>query len=173
MQRINSPEDGLELKFDVDAHYTDEIMQRWDTIIDTIFRECRYDRYDISVFSKATFDVSVNGHAKKTFGEGYRAFVNVIMILALQEYLETYGKYKSDIIVLDSPILTLKERVSVKASEGMQASLFKYLIAHQENRQTIVVENDPPKIDYTGVNMIHFTQEDDGKSRYGLLKGVK
>ena len=38
---------------------------------------------------------------------------------------------------------------------------------------TIVVENDPPKIDYTGVNMIHFTQEDDGKSRYGLLKGVK
>lgn len=166
-------EDGLELKFDVDAHYTDEIMQRWDTIIDTIFRECHYDRYDISVFSKATFDVSVNGHAKKTFGEGYRAFVNVIMILTLQEYLEKYGKYKSDIIVLDSPILTLKERVSVKASEGMQASLFKYLIGHQENRQTIVVENDPPKIDYTGVNMIHFTQEDDGKSRYGLLKGVK
>ncbi len=166
-------EDGLDLKFDVDAHYTDEIMERWDTIIDGLFRECRYDRYDISVFSKSSFDVSVNGHAKKTFGEGYRAFVNVIMVLALQEYLEKYGKYSSDIIVLDSPILTLKERVSVKASEGMQASLFKYLVGHQSGHQTIVVENDPPQIDYTGVNMIQFTQEDDGKSRYGLLKGVK
>ena len=93
-------------------------------------------------------------------------------VLALQNYLEQYGKYKSDIIVLDSPILTLKERVSVKASEGMQASLFKYLIGHQSGYQTIVSENDPPKIDYTGVNMIHFTQEEDG-SRYGLLKGVK
>ena len=165
-------EDGLELKFDVDAHYTDEIMERWDKIIDNLFRECHYDKFDISVFSKSAFDVSVNGHPKKTFGEGYRAFVNVIMILSLQNYLEQYGKYKSDIIVLDSPILTLKERVSVKASDGMQASLFKYLVSHQSGHQTIVIENELPKIDYTGVNMIHFTQEEDG-SRYGLLKGVK
>ena len=152
-------EDGLELKFDVDAHYTDEIMERWDKIIDNLFRECHYDKFDISVFSKSAFDVSVNGHPKKTFGEGYRAFVNVIMILSLQNYLEQYGKYKSDIIVLDSPILTLKERVSVKASDGMQASLFKYLVSHQSGHQTIVIENELPKIDYTGVNMIHFTQE--------------
>ena len=153
-------EDGLELKFDVDAHYTDEIMERWDKIIDNLFRECHYDKFDISVFSKSAFDVSVNGHPKKTFGEGYRAFVNVIMILSLQNYLEQYGKYKSDIIVLDSPILTLKERVSVKASDGMQASLFKYLVSHQSGHQTIVIENELPKIDYTGVNMIHFTQEE-------------
>ena len=135
-------EDGLELKFDVDAHYTDEIMERWDKIIDNLFRECHYDKFDISVFSKSAFDVSVNGHPKKTFGEGYRAFVNVIMILSLQNYLEQYGKYKSDIIVLDSPILTLKERVSVKASDGMQASLFKYLVSHQSGHQTIVIENE-------------------------------
>ena len=77
-------EDGLELKFDVDAHYTDDIMKRWDTIMDTLFRECRYDRYDIAVFSKNTFDVTVNGHAKKTFGEGYRAFVNVLIVLTLR-----------------------------------------------------------------------------------------
>ena len=166
-------EDVVELKFDVDSHYTDEIMKKWGDIIDVIFKECHYDKYDISVLSKESFDVSVNGHAKKTFGEGYRAFVNVIMVLALQEYLEKNGTYSSNILVLDSPILTLKERVSVKASEGMQASLFKYLIAHQTGHQTVVVENDPPQIDYTGVNMIHFTQEDDGVSRYGLLKGVK
>lgn len=166
-------QDELEVKFDVDAKYTDDMMKNWDTIIDTLFKECRYDKYDISVFSKNTFDVSVNGHSKKTFGEGYRAFVNVLMVLSLQEYLEQYGTYRSNILVLDSPILTLKERVSVKASEGMQASLFKYLISHQDSHQTIVVENDPPQIDYTGVNMIHFTQEEDGVSRYGLLKGVK
>lgn len=166
-------EGELEQKFDVDAHYTPEIIDRWETLIDTAFHECRYDKYDMSNFEKDSFDVRINGHSKNTFGEGYRAFVNVVMVLALQEYLEKYGSYYSNIIVLDSPILTLKERVTVKASEGMQASLFRYMINHQGNHQTIVVENDPPQIDYTGVKMIPFTREDDGKSRYGLLKGVK
>ena len=165
-------EDGEELKFDVDSHFKAEILEKWDSIMNETFRECRYDKFDFSVFSLDTFDVNINGHFKRTFGEGYKAFVNVVMVLALQEYLEKYGKYHSNIVVLDSPILTLKERVTVKASEGMQASLFKYLIAHQETHQTIVVENDPPQIDYTGVNMIHFTQEEDG-SRYGFLKGIK
>ena len=159
--------------FDFDAHFTEEIMERWETIIDSMLRECRYDRYDVSVFNKGTFDLEINGHPKSTFGEGYCAFVNVIMVMALQEYLEKHGTYRSGVLVLDSPILTLKERVSIKASDSMQASLFKYLINHKGSHQTIVVENEPPKIDYTGVNMIHFTQEDDGVSRYGLLHGVR
>lgn len=165
--------DGIKEVFDFDAHFTEEIMERWETIIDSMLRECRYDRYDVSVFNKGTFDLEINGHPKSTFGEGYCAFVNVIMVMALQEYLEKHGTYRSGVLVLDSPILTLKERVSIKASDSMQASLFKYLINHKGSHQTIVVENEPPKIDYTGVNMIHFTQEDDGVSRYGLLHGVR
>lgn len=38
-------EDGLEVKFDVDAKYTDDMMKNWDTIIDTFFKECCYDKY--------------------------------------------------------------------------------------------------------------------------------
>lgn len=48
-------------------------------------------------------------------------FVNVIMVMVLQEYLEQHSTYKSNILVLDSPILTLKDRVLIKASEGIQA----------------------------------------------------
>ncbi len=166
-------DEGVDTKFDVDAHYTEDIIAQWEAILNNLFKKCRYDRFDISIFRKNSFDVEINGHPKNTFGEGYRAFVNVIMIVALQEYLKKYGKFSSDILVFDSPILTLKERDSIKASEGMQASLFQYFIDHQEGYQTIVIENQPPKIDYTGVNMIHFTQEEDGKSRYGLLKGIK
>lgn len=166
-------EDGLEETFDFDEHFTAEILDMLNRIIEGLLIECCYDKYGSSSFSMGSFDVSVNDHSKKTFGAGYRAFVNSILILALQGYLKRYGNYSSDVIVLDSPILSLKEQDSVKASAGMQAGLFRYLAAHQAEQQTIVVENQLPEIDYTGVNMIPFTREDDGKSRYGFLKGVK
>lgn len=160
-------------KFDVEAHFTSDILEKWEGLMNDLLRECRYDKFDTADFSLNSFDVSINGHPKDTFGEGYCAFVNVVMILALQKYLQECGTYHPGVLVFDSPILSLKERISIKASEGMQASLFRYMVNHQDKYQTIVIENEPPHIDYSSINTIHFTQEDDGQSRYGLLKGVK
>ena len=167
-----APEEKESQKFDPDTQFTTEVISSWEKILDSLLRECHYDKYDLVSFSLKSFDAVINGRAKKTFGQGYCAFVNVLIVLMLQQYLEQNGAYHSDVLVFDSPILSLKERVTVKASEGMQASLFKYLVAHQSGHQTIVIENEPPKIDYTGVNMIEFTQEENG-TRYGFLKGVK
>jgi len=171
LERIEE-DDKTQSTFDVDAHYTSEMMSRWRDIMDSILKECNYDRYDKCWFDKSKFDVVINGHEKNTFGEGYRAFVNVVMILALQQYLNEYGTYHPDVLVFDSPILSLKERKE-RASEGMQASLFRYFVSNKNVNQTIVVENDLPDIDYSGANMIHFTQDEDGDGRYGFLSGVK
>ena len=54
----------------------------------------------------------------------------------------------------------------------MRSGLFKYMISHEENRQTIILENEIPNIDYSGVHMIHFTKKE-GDEMYGLIKGYR
>ena len=50
----------------------------------------------------------------------------------------------------------------------MKVGLFNYLVANQSNRQTIVIENEIPDIDYRDVNLIKFTK-DENNGRYGLI----
>lgn len=73
--------------------------------------------------------------------------------------------------MLDSPILSLKEKEAKKPSETMRSALFENIVDNQKGIQTIVVENEIPYIDYKGANIIHFTKEkNDG--RYGFLLDV-
>ena len=74
-------------------------------------------------------------------------------------------------LIVDSPILSLKERGSEKITDTMKYSLFKYLLDNQETRQTIIIENDIPDMDYSNANLIYFTKV--GEGRYGFLADVK
>ncbi|WP_320883576.1 hypothetical protein [Dielma fastidiosa] len=56
-----------------------------------------------------------------------------------------------------------------KASESMKTGLFKYLLNHQENRQTIIIENEIPKLDYSNAHLVEFTK-DENRDRYGLIE---
>ena len=80
----------------------------------------------------------------------------------MQEYLKKYGVYRPNIFVMDSPILSLKEDVdaSEQAPDSMKASLFKYFINNPCAEQIIIIENEIPKIDYTGVNKRQFTTKE-------------
>ena len=102
----------------------------------------------------------INGTRKKSQGQGYRAFINVIVSMAMQEYLRKYGVYRPNIFVMDSPILSLKEDVDASelASDSMKSSLFKYFINHPCAEQIIIIENEVPKLDYAGVNMRRFSK---------------
>jgi len=75
---------------------------------------------------------------------------------------------------MDSPILSLKERgedIGTEiTSDSMRGGLFQYMIDHEENRQTIVLENQIPDLDYGSANLIHFTRTE-GEGRYGLIDG--
>jgi hypothetical protein len=50
----------------------------------------------------------------------------------------------------------------------MKAGLFRYLVDHKFKRQTIVIENRIPPIDYKDARRIHFTKDKDN-GRYGLI----
>lgn len=81
------------------------------------------------------------------------------------------AKYSPNFLVLDSPILSLKEKETKKPSEIMRNSLFRNLINSQYNMQIILIENEIPSLDYAGASLIHFTKEKDN-GRYGFLIDV-
>lgn len=70
---------------------------------------------------------------------------------------------------MDSPILTLKEEErNQDSSDSMKKQLMKSLIDYADARQIIIIENDIPEIDYSKVNLIEFTKNNN-KGRYGFF----
>ena len=85
--------------------------------------------------------------------------------------MESKAKYSPDFLVLDSPILSLKENEIKKPSETMRNTLFENIVDNQKGIQTIVIENEIPEINYKDANIIHFTKEKNN-GRYGFLLDV-
>lgn len=132
-----------------------------------------YPNYINSQFNVPGYDIVINGLEKKSQGKGYRAYLNTLVSIAIQNCLFNYNLHLPRILVVDSPILRLKEKEDDAEDEfvsnTMKAALFKYFVSHQNDRQYIVIENDIPNIDYGDSNLIEFT-EDENNGRYGLLK---
>lgn len=147
-------------KFTIKEYFDQEFMERFQTILDNLLIACKFDGFREAYFDLNTFDVVINGTRKKSQGQGYRAFINVIVSMAMQEYLREYGVYRPNIFVMDSPILSLKEDVDASelASDSMKSSLFKYFISHPCAEQIIIIENEVPNLDYAGVNMRRFSK---------------
>ena len=78
-------------------------------------------------------------------------------------------------LILDSPILTLKEKVRADemADPGMRTLLFRYMVNHCGDNQIIIAENEiPSAVDYSVACLIEFTQ-DETQGIYGFLKSVR
>lgn len=87
--------------------------------------------------------------------------MNTILAVAMENCLEKMGYYHPALFVVDSPILSLKEKDSKRDSyvtEPMKEHLFRYFLIRKNSPQTIVIENEIPSIDYEGANIIHFTK---------------
>ena len=138
-------------------------------MLDRIFRECHFDGYSTVYFDLKKYDVIVNGNYKKSYGQGFRTFINTLLLLTIHDYLSSDKcAYSPGFLIIDSPIMSLKE-VDEAASGNMKTSLFKYLLSHQEGYQKIIIENTPPDLDYSKINLIHFTGTSEG--RYGFIPG--
>jgi len=172
LYEVENEEESSQTQFDIKAHFDTSIRAALDEILARLLTACKYDGFSSVYFSLRDFDVVVNGNLKDSFGKGYRAFLNTIMAVALMEYLNEHGKYALGLLIVDSPILSLKEKVSDEASDSMKAALFQYLIDNQDHGQVIIAENDIPKLDYSKANIIRFTKDDED-GRYGFLNGVR
>ena len=152
-------------------NYFGTIVSDLNTLLDRILKECNFDGYQNVYFDLKTFDMVVNGSKKVSFGQGFRTFMNTVMLLTIREYLASNKcVYTPGFLIIDSPIMSLKE-VDEAASDNMKTSLFKYLVNHQDEGQLIIVENTPPNIDYSGVNHIRYTRSDEGQ--YGFIPGKR
>jgi len=168
-------ENDSDLKFDAKKRFN---MDAWKVLSDSfgdMVKACAYPNKPDAYIYIDTADAVVGGKHKKNEGKGYRAFLNTIMLFNLMKYLEAYGTYALHLLVLDSPILSLKEKKiqmaeSEKATLGMKESLFKYMIENCGANQVIIAENEIPEhVDYSKATLIEFTM-DENSGRYGFLR---
>lgn len=160
--------------FDVRAKTREELQKPLETRLTEILEKCHYENYIGSRFDEDLCDVVVNGSEKMSQGQGFRAFLNTVMALAVQEVMNDFNLHETHLLVIDSPILSLKERgedIGTEiTSDSMRGGLFQYMIDHQKNHQTIILENTIPDLDYSRVHVERFTRTI-GKGRYGLIEG--
>lgn len=172
-------EDETAKKFDAKKNFD---MDAWKALSDDInemVKACAYTGNPESYLNINTADIVVGGKQKKYQGKGYRAFLNSIMLLNLMKYLEKKGKYPGHLLVLDSPILSLKEKKydiseKEKATVGMRESLIQYMIDNCGTNQMIVAENElPENVNYSTAWMVEFSKSNGDGERYGFLKSVR
>lgn len=167
----NDTDEESELKFKVKEHLDYSFINELSNGIKSFLENCNYDNLLSVIFDKADMDIVINGKKKSSNGKGYNAYFNSVVAIVLSRYMESKAKYSPDFLVLDSPILSLKEKETKKPSETMRNTLFENIVDNQKGIQTIVIENEIPEINYKDANIIHFTKEKNN-GRYGFLLNV-
>ena len=167
----NDTDEESELKFKVKEHLDYSFINELSNGIKSFLENCNYDNLLSVIFDKADMDIVINGKKKSSNGKGYNAYFNSVVAIVLSRYMENKAKYSPDFLVLDSPILSLKEKETKKPSETMRNTLFENIVDNQKGIQTIVIENEIPEINYKDANIIHFTKEKNN-GRYGFLLDV-
>lgn len=167
----NNTDEESELKFKVKEHLDYSFINELSNGIKSFLENCKYDNLLSVIFDKADMDIVINGKKKSSNGKGYNAYFNSVVAIVLSRYMESKAKYSTDFLVLDSPILSLKENETKKPSETMRNTLFENIVDNQKGIQTIVIENEIPEINYKDANIIHFTKEKNN-GRYGFLLDV-
>lgn len=169
---VTEQEESVSVKINIQKIFEEVYGSDLNSILNGLLQDCNYHNMTGARFDSDDYDVVVNGHFKKSQGKGFRAFLNTVMAIALQNWLDDFGVYKFGLLVIDSPILSLKEREDdigeEHMSESMKVGLFNYLLRYQNTRQTIIIENEIPNLDYSSANLQKFTK-DENSGRYGLI----
>lgn len=174
--RVTEEEESVVVNVNVPNKFNEVFEDKLNAILKNLLEECNYQNFTGARFDSDDYDVVVNGHLKRSQGKGFRAFLNTILAIAVQNCLDEYNSYRMGLLVVDSPILSLKEKEDnigeEHTSETMKTGLFKYLLSHQDDRQTIIIENEIPKLDYSSAHLEEFTK-DENRGRYGLITGYR
>lgn len=164
-QEVNKSDDS---KYDP-KDYLGSFADDFGKYLKKLLEKMHADNLNSVYFSLKDMDVVINGKLKSTNGKGYRAFYNSVILIAFIRYLNEKGKYKPSILLLDSPILSLKlNDKDDQTDASIKKGLFEFLDHLTNEIQTIVFENETPDISYESANIIKFTKNN-GKERSGFL----
>lgn len=167
----NDKEMKRDVEFKVKDHLDYNFITELTNNIKLFLKSCNYNNLLSVTFDKSTMDIVINGKKKESNGKGYNAFFNSVMAIVLSRYMKEKAMYSPNFLLLDSPILSLKENESKKISETIKHSLFENIVDSPKDIQMIVIENEIPDIDYKDTNLIQFTK-DKNIGRYGFLLEV-
>jgi len=138
--------------------------------------DCGYTEVEIVSFDEKTQDIVINGEHRLSNGKGYRAFFFAVFSATLMLYLKKVQHPFSNVLILDSPLTTLKESEMATAieddfiSNSLQDGLFCFLADKFKDSQAIIIDNkEPPKSLNGKVNSIVFTKGL-SQGRYGFFE---
>lgn len=155
--------------FDVMSHYN-VIIPKLQEEYGRLLKKANYHFNETPVFKN--FDYIIDGKQKRTQGQGFRAYLNALAVLALYNCLWNEGIYPMPFLAMDSPIQSLVEKEGIPFNETMRFGLFQCLKETSANKQVIVVENKIPSgLDLSGVNVIEFTKDEE-TGRYGFAQKI-
>lgn len=113
-------------------------------------------------FDYSNNDIIINGKKRSGFGKGYRAFYSTAMIIALQRYNKLTGIPKPGFVLIDSPLVSLKEQKVTKNDEliddYMQTNMIEDLIKNKDLGQVIFFENKEFAQYANRVNYIYYSK---------------
>ena len=137
---------------------------------------CGYTDVTNVTFDVKTQDIEIDGVHRLSNGKGYRAFFYAIFVASLMIYLQDVQHNFQRVLVLDSPLTTLKEWEADRASKddfidkSLQDGLFTFFAENFNDKQAIIMDNkQPPKSLIGKYNEISFTK-DRSEERYGFFK---
>ncbi|MGD1815531.1 MAG: hypothetical protein ACPKNR_00730 [Pleomorphochaeta sp.] len=162
-----SPELLDEAYFKVDEEIYKELCNEIKISLD----KCGYETQDV-FFDQKIQDIVIDGNSRLSNGKGYRAFIYSIFSASLMQYMKKKERDFSKLLILDSPLTTLKEsniHVNESLPESLQDCFFKFFASSFEDFQVVIIDNKTPsnKIKYK-INNIIFTK-DKNKGRYGFI----
>lgn len=117
-------------------------------------------------FDINNLDLIINGKDRISWGKGYRAVIMTAMAIGLMRYCFEYNRLHPGFVIVDSPLVSLKER---KKSDDkwidtyMEKKMIEDILNAESQRQVIIFENKDLKFDFD-YNYIEFNHD-------GELKG--
>lgn len=138
----------------------------------------KYEEMESVSFSEDRVDFVINGNARNLSGKGYRAFTYAAFVISLLRYCIKYKKPHSGVVILDSPLCTLRSKhvdSNTPTVDGdiirdeMKDSFYKDLSNSSGLGQIIIFENDGPN--YETARKMKYHEFTKGKSpgRYGFF----
>jgi hypothetical protein len=121
-------------------------------------------------FDNETLDLVIDGKDRSTWGKGYRAFIMSAMVIGLMRYCLDNDRLHPGFVILDSPLVSLKERkidvAGLWIEDYMEKKMVEDILEKDSHNQVIIFENKNIKYDFQ-YNYIEFNH--DGGGRKGFI----
>lgn len=112
------------------------------------------------IFDSNTYDIEIDGKPRGHLGKGHRALTHAAFSIAIQNYMYDNDFSFPAFVILDSPLLSLKEADydTEQVSNIIQNAFWKDLSNTNKDRQIIIFDNKEPSEDVKiAANYIKFT----------------